>query len=46
MQFFAHTNWFDFGAAAQAAHDAYVQDESGELEGSSPHRRGTLERHV
>ena len=32
MQFFAHTNYFDFGAAAQAAHDAYVQDESGELE--------------
>ena len=32
MQFFAHNNWFDYGPAAEAAHDAYVQDMTGELD--------------
>ena len=31
MQFFAHDNWFDFGAAAQAAHDAYIADQTGDV---------------
>ena len=31
MQFFAHNNYFDFGAAAQAAHEAYIADQTGDV---------------
>ena len=31
MQFFAHTNYFNFGPAAEAAHEAYIEDMTGDV---------------
>ena len=32
MQFFAHTNYFDFGPACKAAHQAWLEETTGSIE--------------
>ena len=32
MQFFAHTNYFNFGPACEAAHQAWIEETTGDVE--------------